>query len=395
MAAGVAACAALALAGGMPARPAAAEGDGALRFFGTGADRIDRVTIKLDDPPMPVDVAGDLTVEFWMKAEAGANRSGDCRPSSSAGDNWIYGNIVVDRDVFFGGDHGDYGIALYGGNGGTIGFGVAVGESGATLCGGANVADGQWHHVAATRAEAGPMALFVDGRLAAQGNGAAGDISYRDGRSTDYENDPYLVFGAEKHDAGSDYPSFHGWLDEVRISNAVRYSADFERPAPRFEPDAQTVALYHFDEGTGTALGDSSGAAGGPSNGEVRVGGPSAGPVWDAGVSVEIPLPTTVPPTTAPGDPSATTAPTDPTVAEPSTAPTSVDPSATTAPGEPTTTADAATTSITPAPAFNGSDDPPSSSSSGWWAAAGAVLVLLGIGAGLLLRNRRGAPSPE
>src|SRR5207342_3138379 len=130
----------------------------------------------------------------------------------------------------------------------------------------------------------GPMQLFIDGQLAAQDVGASGDISYRDGRTTDYANDPYLVLGAEKHDAGSDYPSFHGWLDELRVSNVVRYAATFERPAPRFDPDAQTAALFHFDEGSGEVLGDSSGAPGGPSNGVVKVGGPSSGPVWDAGV---------------------------------------------------------------------------------------------------------------
>jgi hypothetical protein len=110
-------------------------------------------------------------------------------------------------------------------------------------------------------------------------------VSYRDGRSGQ-PDDPYLVIGAEKHDAGPQFPSFSGWVDEVRVSNVIRYAANFTRPAGPFTADANTVGLYHFDEGpaaeacTGTVL-DGSGAAGGPSNGVCNHGGAgTAGPVY-------------------------------------------------------------------------------------------------------------------
>jgi len=51
---------------------------------------------------------------------------------------------------------------------------------------------------------------------------------------------------------------FLGSIREVRISKAPRYDADFI-PRPRFEADADTLALYHCDEGTGNVLKDSSG----------------------------------------------------------------------------------------------------------------------------------------
>ena len=51
---------------------------------------------------------------------------------------------------------------------------------------------------------------------------------------------------------------YNGVIDEVRISNVVRYSADFE-PQTRFEPDEATMALYHFDVGEGKLAIDSSG----------------------------------------------------------------------------------------------------------------------------------------
>ncbi len=50
---------------------------------------------------------------------------------------------------------------------------------------------------------------------------------------------------------------FNGIIDEVRISSTRRYREAFEVPQ-RFEPDDQTVALYHFDEGAGDVLIDSS-----------------------------------------------------------------------------------------------------------------------------------------
>ena len=53
-------------------------------------------------------------------------------------------------------------------------------------------------------------------------------------------------------------PRYSGWIDEVRISTTARYDKDF-RPAQRFVADEETQALYHFDEGQGDVLIDSSG----------------------------------------------------------------------------------------------------------------------------------------
>ncbi|QDT24390.1 protein kinase domain-containing protein [Gimesia chilikensis] len=51
---------------------------------------------------------------------------------------------------------------------------------------------------------------------------------------------------------------FKGTIDEVRISNIARYTEDFT-PTKRFENDKNTMALYHFDEGSGDVLKDLSG----------------------------------------------------------------------------------------------------------------------------------------
>lgn len=47
-------------------------------------------------------------------------------------------------------------------------------------------------------------------------------------------------------------PYFDGIIDEVRISNTIRYSgATYTKPTAPFTIDASTLALYHFNEGTG------------------------------------------------------------------------------------------------------------------------------------------------
>ena len=51
---------------------------------------------------------------------------------------------------------------------------------------------------------------------------------------------------------------FLGRMNEVRVSRSARYDKDFT-PANRFKTDADTLAIYHFEEGSGGVLHDSSG----------------------------------------------------------------------------------------------------------------------------------------
>ncbi len=367
----------------IPAHPGRAQGDFSLRFYGTGRDGVDRVVIPLDAPPRPVDVGGDFTIEFWLKAIPGENAAAPCTPG---GDNWINGNIVIDRDVYFAGDYGDYGISLAGGR---VAFGVNNGAEGTTLCGRADVTDGRWHHLAVTRSAAdGALAIFVDGRLDASGDGPAGDVSYRDGRMTPYPADPFLVIGAEKHDAGPEYPSFRGWIDEVRMSRVVRYREPFIPPAAPFTPDPDTVALYHFDEGGGMTVYDTSGAPGGPSNGFLRAGGSPPGPEWsddtlwqrpvEPAAATTSPPVQTAPPTPQPSPDVAAAAET----ASPTAPASSVTPLVTTIPAlQEAPTAPAVIPSPVAAPAA--SADPL------FWLVGVVVAGLLLAGAGLALILRR------
>jgi hypothetical protein len=80
---------------------------------------------------------------------------------------------------------------------------------------------------------------------------------YVDGKLVKSQGFPGRAANSEKFSKPAGISMFDGVLDEIRISSSARYAGDFV-PAPRHEPDAATVALYHCDEGTGTVLKDSS-----------------------------------------------------------------------------------------------------------------------------------------
>ena len=95
-------------------------------------------------------------------------------------------------------------------------------------------------HLAGVR-EKDEWSLYVNGTLAGKSE-------------SDHEmsGQPFTLGGT----AGG--ASFSGWLDQVHISKAARYQDEFTPPR-RFEPDENTIVLYHFDEGEGTIAHDASG----------------------------------------------------------------------------------------------------------------------------------------
>jgi hypothetical protein len=261
-----------------------------LRFTGAGVMDVDRIKIRIDDPATvlpgpPVDVgATDFTIEFCSRARAPDNPAGPIQPGANI--NWIFGNIVLDRGRF--NQDRKFGVSIAGGQ---IVFGVSGDGTGdRTIRGATMVLDDAWDHVAVARRRSdGWLWLWVDGTLDAQADGPDGDVSYPDDAVPGpfcggpcVLSDPFLVLGAEKHDAGPAYPSYKGLLDEVRISTVLRYIAPFVRPLVPFTPDAQTAGLYLADEGHGEAFFDSATHPGGPTPGIVRYGPGAIGPFWSS-----------------------------------------------------------------------------------------------------------------
>jgi hypothetical protein len=271
-----------------PAHVTQSQNGYSVRFYGSDTNDGDRVKIPLGlidsngrmTTSYPINLVNVFTIEFWMKATASNNNA----PACSNG--WYTGNIILDRDVFGEGDYGDYGVAICDQR---FVVGVSVGNDDRLLIGRTVVTDGLWHHIAITRAESGQIRLFIDGQLDGEVNGAVGRIDYREHRTTSYpSSDPYLVLGAEKHDyPGSRY--YSGLLDDLRFSNVVRYTTTFVRPTTPHPLDADTVALYRFDEGSGVRIGDS--APGGVNTGELKPRSGGAAQHW----STDTPFSNTAP----------------------------------------------------------------------------------------------------
>lgn len=259
---------------------------GSVRFFGNGGVFDDRILIEIDDPTNdepgpPIDVGNeDFTLEFWIRPDMRGNPN----PAISCGstNDWTTSNIIVDRDRHS--QPTSYGVGIAGG---TIVWAVqGPGGDPWSICGDTNVLDGQWHHVAVQRRRAdGMLWIFVDGTLDTMQLAAEGDISFPDDGVAmdvcpagvcDY-SDPFLSLGAEKH--GYEAISYAGEFDEFRVSTTLRYQDAFAPATAPFEPDDQTVGLYHFDEGEGTVATDASVHG---THGEIRYGGEPAGPQWTA-----------------------------------------------------------------------------------------------------------------
>lgn len=91
--------------------------------------------------------------------------------------------------------------------------------------------------------------IFIDGKLA--------DRKDRNARVMNASARNFVI-GAQPDGQESEVRDFLcGQIDEVRVSAIARYTEDFT-PQKRFETDQQTLALYHFDEGQGDVLTDSS-----------------------------------------------------------------------------------------------------------------------------------------
>lgn len=111
------------------------------------------------------------------------------------------------------------------------------------------VPSGQWSHVAFTY-QSGESKIYVNGVLRSTNNTVTGNISYSATPLYSIGNWGVTTF-------------FPGLIDEVRISDTVRYTSDFTPQTTPFVRDDNTKLLLHFDENgddprnTGKAIDDS------------------------------------------------------------------------------------------------------------------------------------------
>ncbi len=128
-----------------------------------------------------------------------------------------------------------------------------------------------WAHVAFTWKKGNQTSS--DGQIFVNGVNVATTLVASAGYSADFTvgYGSYPLFFARKVELWeSDY--FKGGIDEIRISNIARTSFNLTEPP---SVDANTVAIWHFDEGTGLTASDfSANANHGTINGATWTGGP-------------------------------------------------------------------------------------------------------------------------
>jgi len=173
-----------------------------------------------DDPTFDSDL-DDLTIEAWVN------------PADNVGERMI----VNKEDV--------YEIAVVDGI-----FQTAIrpaGESWAWMSSEGKVPAKAWTHVAITY-DKEKTSFFINGVLLAENEDWKGKL-----------NDSPDTFKVGRRTRGGDTHSIYaGLIDEVRISNVIRYTGDFDVPSVPFVPDNDTVALYHFDVADGSVVEDAS-----------------------------------------------------------------------------------------------------------------------------------------
>jgi cysteine-rich repeat protein len=133
--------------------------------------------------------------------------------------------------------------------GGTVVFAVWTGSTNPAVFSTSVVSTGRWFHVAATYDVATRLSnLWLDGRN-------AGTVTLAS---------PASATGAMRLGGDSDASTsspFEGRIDEVRISNVVRYTTTFT-PTNVLSADPYTIGLWRFEEGAGMTGADASGSAG-------------------------------------------------------------------------------------------------------------------------------------
>ena len=115
--------------------------------------------------------------------------------------------------------------------------------AGWVLFSGTTLTTNEWSHVA-TVLSGGKLKAYVNGQ----------EVSEADVPGTVDSDDDPLRIGTDFN--GGDW--FVGNIDEVRISDIARYSGNFTVPKADFQPDDNTMLLWHLDEGSGTTVGDAS-----------------------------------------------------------------------------------------------------------------------------------------
>jgi hypothetical protein len=187
-------------------------GDASARFDGTG----DYLLASYDASTVRWSTNTDYTLEYWVRPnnmtnfETGtgtklATTIGQSTPASSAS-YWNFGPL----------------------NNGSVRFFYYTGAEQFITTSGVTLTTGQWYHLAFVK-NGTSLKIYVNGTQRASGT-LTGTPQYSTGE---------LSIGQYNN------ISINAWIDEVRISNVARYTANFTSPTNSFTNDANTLFLMH------------------------------------------------------------------------------------------------------------------------------------------------------
>ena len=162
----------------------------------------------------------DFTYEFWYR-QTTSNTYATFLSSGTA----TYASGAV---VLLGGS----------GTGSTTAVRLAAQAAGGTIVydqSGSAPSNSVWYHFALTRS-GNTFTLYRDGTSVGTGT-YSGSINWNDNSKT--------VIGGGNWDGASSYVT--GWMDEIRLSNSVRYTTTFTPSTTPFQNDANTLLLIHAD----------------------------------------------------------------------------------------------------------------------------------------------------
>jgi hypothetical protein len=194
----------------------------AIEFFGEASDTV----IAPDSDSLDID-GKEFTMEAWVF------------PTGPQNANGVDEGIIINKED-------SYEMALRAGDQ----FMFAINAGAWDWFGGGKPTMNEWHHLAVTY-DGTTSQTWIDGEAGpSPTNANTLPIVPKDGDASPFQVGRRVCCG--------NVP-FLGIIDEVRISDSVRYTKDFAIPTAEFTPDKNTRLLWHLNEGSGTTVADDSG----------------------------------------------------------------------------------------------------------------------------------------
>ena len=189
--------------------------DAGQKKFGVSSLYLDGSDYLTSNAQANYNLSGDFTIEMWVRLES----VNDTIISSLSNTNWSSAST------------NDWILLIDGA--GYIGFNV---KNVGTVYGSSDVRNlNTWQHVAVVR-NSGTTTIYIDGTSYVSNTGAGSGAIGNSANTIEFGRGATTLTG-----------SYQGWVDEFRMSNTARWTANFTPAAAAYTSDQYTLCLMHFD----------------------------------------------------------------------------------------------------------------------------------------------------